>query len=81
MVATTFLWGGFILARVWHLLAWQFVFDNDPNAPDNNHDTQLNWGLSGTALCAFGYLLFSQAPATLEALGCVSENKRASLNN
>lgn len=35
MVAAAFLWGVFVLACVWNLSAWQFVFDNDPNAPDN----------------------------------------------
>ena len=54
-----FLWGGFIFGCAWHFGAWTLHF-TDWNEGDavTKVAIQINFGLSGTCLCAFGYLLF-----------------------
>ena len=60
-----FLWGGFVFSLFWHVASW--VVYNGSRADDEVtiHDyiatvlKIINFGLSGVALCVFGYLAFS----------------------
>ena len=59
-----FLWGGFVFSLLWHLVSWLKVFINsdDTNViPIHHRDAiaLINLGLSGVALCVFGYLAFN----------------------
>ena len=55
-----FLWGGFVFTLLWHGISW-LVF-RDLYHSDSDTEVQLavtNVGLSGVALCCFGYLAFN----------------------
>ena len=66
-----FLWGGFVFTLLWHGISW-FGNENSPVkesilGKDDSHFytkqtlhvlQKLNVGLSGVALCCFGYLAF-----------------------
>ena len=60
-----FLWGGFVFTLLWHGVSW--TNDKFPVSDDDSNFYEketlyvlrlLNIGLSGVALCGFGYLAF-----------------------
>ena len=60
MSADFFLSGGFVFSLLWHGLSWWVIIDSGRNS---DSDTKvnlalINLGLSGVALCGFGYLAF-----------------------
>ena len=58
MSADFFLWGGFLCSLVWHLDSWRWVRTREGDSREVRLVSQLNNGLSGVALCCFGYLAF-----------------------
>ena len=55
-----FLWGGFILSCLWHLFSWVWMTTSGPDTDETVPMTlaMINLGLSGVALCGFGFVAF-----------------------
>ena len=53
-----FLWGGFVFSVLWHGFSWIWmkVSGEDTDKTDVMTIAMINLGLSGVALCGFGYL-------------------------
>jgi hypothetical protein len=59
MAGEFFLWGGFVLGCLWHLMSWLWASIANGETTEANQLVLLNAGISGVTLCAFGYLLFA----------------------
>ena len=58
-----FLWGGFVFTLLWHSFAWRMFIVGPNNGTAFEKEFQMyvaiiNLGISGVALCCFGYLAF-----------------------